>query len=77
MGFRSSRPKEWDCFSNRRGGPVKITAEVPGYADDVLGRAKEMRVTQFLSRGEGPLSVNPDLLAMGPLRVGRCEDRVD
>ena len=77
MGFRSSRPKEWDCFSNRRGGPVKITAEVPGYADDVLGRAEEMRVTRYLSPGEGLLNVNPYLLAMDPLRVGRCEDRVD
>jgi len=77
MGFRSSRPKEWDCLSNHRGGPVNITAKVPGYADDVLGRAEEMRVTRYLSRGEGLLNVNPDLLAMGPLRVGRSEDRLD
>ena len=77
MGFRSSRPKVCDCLSNHRGGPVKITAKVPGYADDVLGRAEEMRVTRYLSPSEGLLNVNPDLLAMGPLRAGRCEDRVD
>ena len=76
MGFRSSRPKVCDCLSNHRGGPVKITAKVLGYADDVLGRAEEMRVTRFLSRAEGLLSLNPDLLATALLAVGRCEDRV-